>query len=108
MGMGEGEEADILGQLGRCVQTEGGRWVRDQRYSEVQLCLPSQVEMADCVRRKGEVERLIGLKVWDEFRSFAWFSQIPIMVVERFAESMYRGRRRRVGPKSVSMEGRRR
>jgi len=57
--MGEGEEADILGQLGRCVQTEGGGWVGDQRYSEVQLCPPSQVEMAIVSEEKGRWKDLL-------------------------------------------------
>ena len=35
MGLGEGEETNLLGKLGRLVQTERGRWTGVQRYTKV-------------------------------------------------------------------------
>jgi len=46
VGLGEGQQANIMGKLERRLQTKDGRRVGLQRYSKVQSSLDCQMEMA--------------------------------------------------------------
>jgi len=62
------------------------------------------MEMEVCFGREREVEGLVGIKVWNGFGLPTNPSENAIMVVETSAESMYRRRRSRLVPKSISVE----
>jgi len=62
------------------------------------------MEMAVCVGREREVEGLNGIKVWNGFGLSTNSSENTVIMVERSAESMYKGRRSRLVPTSTSME----
>jgi len=62
------------------------------------------MEMADGIGRKGEVERFVDLKVWDESGSLDWSSQITILVVERF-EKKCAQREKEEGGSKINLYG---